>query len=636
MWFENFTFDLQRFKGNTTVENKYEPTEYELEGQKIAAQYAGSVAPNALLLNNYAAQILPNTFLNVINDADLTYKNLWGTALTRQNGALDDMSYQRGLVNQAVNNNLSNLSTLPSAYQGVANTGASQQNRLAGDVGNALSTNRGVMDSIYNQYSGATDNMSANINRGIDANNAATNAAERVNQGYINGNNNAYNRVANAYDTATGRNLAAENTANSNLEGYRQLGNTATNTTNQNLLGYIPQNDAANQSANGLLGGYMNSGSSATQNANADLSKLRTNNQIAYTGVDKSLSDLQNGTIPQAYQDAMAKSIESAMTKTIGNTMNNLGQRGVLNSSVTTSAMNDIAKNAADVTAQNYLNNINTLQGLAQNKFSDAITTDRENAAMIQQQLGNSQSNIDRNVGIAQQMRDNTLGVNQINAGLNQTALGNTMNNIQYGTNNVNTQFSNSRNVTDANAGYAQQKYADARDTTNANFGISNTSYQNRMNNNATNLNANQQDYTNRANLYNTGFNNAQQLFNNALNTANAQSGYYNLGTGYQNSALNSQSQIYNNMLQNALLGGNYALNADQAILGNSGLPISTTAAGQEAALAPMFNLWNASLGLNGSSTGALAGIAGGKGTSTSTQSNGGGGFLSGLFGGIF
>lgn len=65
--------------------------------------------------------------------------------------------------------------------------------------------------------------------------------------------------------------------------------------------------------------------------------------------------------------------------------------------------------------------------------------------------------------------------------------------------------------------------------------------------------------------------------------------------------------------------------------------PIVAAASAQEAAQTPATNLWNASLGLNGSTTGALAAAAG-KGTtqSSSTQSGGGGGFFSGLLGGLF
>ena len=63
---------------------------------------------------------------------------------------------------------------------------------------------------------------------------------------------------------------------------------------------------------------------------------------------------------------------------------------------------------------------------------------------------------------------------------------------------------------------------------------------------------------------------------------------------------------------------------------------ITTGAAAQEAAQQPALNLWNASVGLNQGGTGtALAGVSG-KGTTTSTMSNGGGGGFGGALGGLF
>jgi hypothetical protein len=85
------------------------------------------------------------------------------------------------------------------------------------------------------------------------------------------------------------------------------------------------------------------------------------------------------------------------------------------------------------------------------------------------------------------------------------------------------------------------------------------------------------------------------------------------------NSNISQVSNLNNNNINNATAG------------------ITTAAAAQEAAQQPALNLWNASLGLNGATTGALA-AASGKGTthSTSTQTtSGGGGFLSGLLGGL-
>ncbi len=93
---------------------------------------------------------------------------------------------------------------------------------------------------------------------------------------------------------------------------------------------------------------------------------------------------------------------------------------------------------------------------------------------------------------------------------------------------------------------------------------------------------------------------------------------------GISDSAANAMTQNWNNTISQ--LQSLYGTQIDAA-----GQPIANAAASQEAAQQPALNLWNASLGLNGATTGALSAI-GGKGTSTSSQSTGGGG---GLFGGL-
>lgn len=92
---------------------------------------------------------------------------------------------------------------------------------------------------------------------------------------------------------------------------------------------------------------------------------------------------------------------------------------------------------------------------------------------------------------------------------------------------------------------------------------------------------------------------------------------------GISDSAANAMTQNWNNTISQ--LQSLYGTQIDAA-----GQPIANAAAAQEAAQQPALNLWNASLGLNGATTGALSGI-GGKGTTTSTTSGGGGGLFGGL-----
>lgn len=95
-----------------------------------------------------------------------------------------------------------------------------------------------------------------------------------------------------------------------------------------------------------------------------------------------------------------------------------------------------------------------------------------------------------------------------------------------------------------------------------------------------------------------------------------------------ENSAANAMANAYNsNISQVANLYGN--------LLNSAGTEIGTAAAAQEAAQQPALNLWNASIGLNGTNLGAIQAM-GGKGTSTSnTSTSGGSGLWGGILGGI-
>lgn len=70
-----FKFDLQRFKGNQTVNNTYEPSEYELALQKISSDYAEAVAPNARYLNDTARKVLENSLGTVQVDFNRLNQN---------------------------------------------------------------------------------------------------------------------------------------------------------------------------------------------------------------------------------------------------------------------------------------------------------------------------------------------------------------------------------------------------------------------------------------------------------------------------------------------------------------------------------------------------------------------------------
>lgn len=90
------------------------------------------------------------------------------------------------------------------------------------------------------------------------------------------------------------------------------------------------------------------------------LEQTQQQTQAAQQGV----ADLTQGKLPDGYVQNMTDAISSGVENTMGNALNSLAGRGVLSSSVTTQAMNDISKNVSDTMAQQYLNNISTLNGL--------------------------------------------------------------------------------------------------------------------------------------------------------------------------------------------------------------------------------------------------------------------------------
>lgn len=95
-----------------------------------------------------------------------------------------------------------------------------------------------------------------------------------------------------------------------------------------------------------------------------DYNSLLQNANSQISNAQNGVSQLTQGVLPTAYQQNMENSISSAVNNTVGNTISSLGSRGVLNSSVTNTALNDISKNVSDTMAEQYSNNISTLNGL--------------------------------------------------------------------------------------------------------------------------------------------------------------------------------------------------------------------------------------------------------------------------------
>lgn len=104
----------------------------------------------------------------------------------------------------------------------------------------------------------------------------------------------------------------------------------------------------------------------------ADYDALNNQAQQQIASGQGYISGLANGELPQQYLQNMTDAVQSGVQNTLGNAVNSLGQRGVLNSSVTNQAMNDMSKNVSNAMAENYLGNVQAVSGLGQQQISNA------------------------------------------------------------------------------------------------------------------------------------------------------------------------------------------------------------------------------------------------------------------------
>lgn len=198
------------------------------------------------------------------------------------------------------------------------------------------------------------------------------------------------------------------------------------------MNGLIGSNNAASSAVNNTLGSTANQYSQLAGQTAGKLGNLSGTYTNANAAANNALSNAGNtygslaqGNLPTAYRQNMENSISSALNNTIGKTISGLGNRGVLNSSVTSSALNDIEKNAADSVAQQYQNNINQVANLtgqqtsaAQQQMSNSFNTAGQLGNLIQQQHGLQGDALSQQAQAAQQQYTNSMNTNSQNSGL--------------------------------------------------------------------------------------------------------------------------------------------------------------------------------------------------------------------------
>lgn len=124
---------------------------------------------------------------------------------------------------------------------------------------------------------------------------------------------------------------------------------------------------ALNNLAANLLGGSYGA-------VQADYGQMNTTAQNQIAAAQQGLAALTQGQLPTAYTDNLQSTLNRSVNTALGSTLQNLSSRGVLNSSVTNTALQGISDAAANAMANNYQNTINQLAGLYTNQIASATS----------------------------------------------------------------------------------------------------------------------------------------------------------------------------------------------------------------------------------------------------------------------
>lgn len=182
-----YYIDLQLFKGNTTVNNQsYQPTEYELQLQKVQADLANQYAPNASWLNDTAKNILQNSIGAVQYDFN-TANNQAQSQINQANQ--NNQALANGQLPQAALDNITNnVSTIAqnsmgNLLNGLANNGVLNSSvtttgmkDLSDSVNNIISQQQ---QSYMNLLNGINNGNISNASAGITTAAGAQEAAQQ-------------------------------------------------------------------------------------------------------------------------------------------------------------------------------------------------------------------------------------------------------------------------------------------------------------------------------------------------------------------------------------------------------------------------------------------------------------------------
>lgn len=158
---------------------------------------------------------------------------------------------------------------------------------------------------------------------------------------------------------------------------YQQMYNAylGTNKDNQNALAAL-QNQVATAGAKNLTDNtrYANQLGASVDAMNNGAGQLANEYNGALLKNQNAMDSITNGQLPTAYADARRQALNNDLQATVGNAVSGLASRGIVNSSITDSTLNDISKNASNTLAAQYSNDLGQAAALNSQAFNNSLS----------------------------------------------------------------------------------------------------------------------------------------------------------------------------------------------------------------------------------------------------------------------
>lgn len=347
--------DLQLFKKGTKVVTQQasvpEPTPEEKERYGMMNEYLRATMPTAMALQNKGAHMI-----------------------------------------------LENPGVVPVDYSKLGAEAANNATRLQGELQNlrngANETSQAFQQGFLNQANANNQALGAIANMSNQATNTLQQGLHGLSQGSANNAMRlagAYGDAANLTNNALSKNLAA--TMGVAGEAARELGDVSRQNSRDNSE-LVRQLQGATGGANQMLGqAYQNYGNNAANTANR-------------------LSGYEQGQQNNAFVNNKANVLNDQLKASLGGTINNLAQRGVINSSVANRVFENVADNVADSMNRSYNQDL----GLQADLASRANQTLQQGQQLQDQTTARALGNVDNYVQRAYQMGNNDYGQRTQNA----------------------------------------------------------------------------------------------------------------------------------------------------------------------------------------------------------------------------